>query len=386
MMSPDRLPMLNYAVDAHVLAGGQGLNFSHVAEIARGGFRVKLFGRGVDGEDYQAIPESRLANFLTRIPVLRRNRHWKVLWQSRHFDRMVADRLTGGEVFLGAGGTCLRSFAAAHALGSRRVLDVTTLHVDQFGGYQDREGAKFDVRASWHKALRDQAREEYRQADLIRIVSHLGARSLVEGGVDPDKIVVVHPPLLSMEEFPNVVHESDRLRIGIVGMLEPAKGFHYLVEAVQGIRSDDLELSLWGGTGSRKIAQYVAKATSQDPRIKHRTEAIRAVGLESVFGNMEVLVHPSLSDGFGLAVAEAMACGIPAIVTSTTGASDLIEDGVSGFIVPPADAGAIRDRLRFFLDNPGSLSRMGAAARAAVSQLTLDQSRAAFLPRLHALL
>ena len=386
MTRSDGRPTCQYAVDANLKVGGQGLNYFHIAEVVRGGFDLKLFGRKAAGPEDQAILESKFAGFLARVPLVRRNRYWRLLLQSQHFDREVARRLAPANIFIGAAGTSLRSFAAARALGNRLALDVTTLHVDQFGGQQDREGAKFAVKAALQDPLRDQVREEYRQADVIRVMSHLAARTLVEGGVAPEKIVVVQPPLLCGEVFPNVVHDSDRLRIGIVGMLEPAKGFHYLVEAVQGIRSNDVELSLWGGTGSRKVAQYVARITSEDPRIKHRTEAIRAVGLENVFGNMEVLVHPSMSDGFGYAVGEAMACGIPAIVTSTTGASDLIEDGVNGFIIPPADPGAIRERLQYLLDHPDCVSRMGAAARASASRLTLENARSAFLPRLQALL
>ena len=149
MMSSDGLPTLNNAVDAKFRAGGQGLNFFHMTEVVRGDFRVKLYARASDGQGEEVVPESRLAHRLSSVPLIRRNRRWRAWWQARHFDSAVAARLTGANVFLGAGGTCLRSFGAARKLGSRLVLDVTTLHVDQFGGNQDLEGAKFGMRASY---------------------------------------------------------------------------------------------------------------------------------------------------------------------------------------------------------------------------------------------
>jgi glycosyltransferase involved in cell wall biosynthesis len=59
----------------------------------------------------------------------------------------------------------------------------------------------------------------------------------------------------------------------------------------------------------------------------------------------DVLVLPSLSEGFGLVVTEALACGLPVIVTPNVGASDLVCDGREGFVVPVCSAEAIADRL-----------------------------------------
>jgi glycosyltransferase involved in cell wall biosynthesis len=59
----------------------------------------------------------------------------------------------------------------------------------------------------------------------------------------------------------------------------------------------------------------------------------------------DVLVLPSLSEGFGLVVTEALACGLPVIVTPNVGASDLVGDGQEGFVVPVCSAEAIADRL-----------------------------------------
>ena len=70
---------------------------------------------------------------------------------------------------------------------------------------------------------------------------------------------------------------------------------------------------------------------------------------------------PSLSDSWGLAVTEAMACGLPVITTSTTGAP--VRDGVDGLVVPPYDVPALGDALRFFYEHPVERQKMGAAGR-----------------------
>jgi glycosyltransferase involved in cell wall biosynthesis len=98
---------------------------------------------------------------------------------------------------------------------------------------------------------------------------------------------------------------------------------------------------------------------------------------------MSVLVHPSLADGFSYAVAEAMACGLPVIVSDNTGAADLVEDGVQGYVVPTGDAHAIAERLHHLHSHPELLAQMGARARETIRRsLTLERFRQPLLRRI----
>jgi len=63
-----------------------------------------------------------------------------------------------------------------------------------------------------------------------------------------------------------------------------------------------------------------------------------------------------------------MACGVPVIASENTGARDLMVDGVEGFIVPPRAPAAIRERLRWMMDNPELRNEMAAAARRRVGE------------------
>ena len=77
----------------------------------------------------------------------------------------------------------------------------------------------------------------------------------------------------------------------------------------------------------------------------------------------DVLVFPSLFEGFGLVILEAMAQGMPVITTSHTAGPDLIEEGVDGFIVPIRSADAIAEKLCLLARDPDRLSAMQQAAR-----------------------
>ncbi|MGE0882726.1 MAG: glycosyltransferase family 4 protein [Blastocatellales bacterium] len=309
------------------------------------------------------------------MPVVRRLRDWQTYFSDRHFDRYVAANLTRAEIFQGVTGQCLESMSAAKRMGSRTALDVVTLHIAEFGAGQDRECAKFGLRPTVHPWTRKRILREYDQADVIRVMSERARRSFLERGFDPQRVVTVPPPI-DFDQFPAAEFRESKFRVSFVGLIEPWKGFHYLIEAFNKLRLRDSELVLWGGPGARSISQYLRNQTAANPAILVKPVEVRSLGYGEVYGKSSVLVHPSLADGFGYVVAEAMASGIPVIVTDKTGASDLVVDGQNGYVVPAGDSQAISDRLAHLAGNPSLLKRMGQAARETARQLTMENFRA----------
>ena len=88
----------------------------------------------------------------------------------------------------------------------------------------------------------------------------------------------------------------------------------------------------------------------------------RCIVLPSVYESIDGQRHV-IPELLGLTLLEAMACGTPAICTNVTSLPEIVEDGVSGFVVPPNDSAALRDRILWLRDNPVEAVRMGDAAR-----------------------
>jgi phosphatidylinositol alpha 1,6-mannosyltransferase len=86
-----------------------------------------------------------------------------------------------------------------------------------------------------------------------------------------------------------------------------------------------------------------------------------------LYAAADAFVFPTLGDAFGMVVLEAMACGLPVISTSAAGEiADRIDEGVNGFVVPPADVEALRSRMEVLAADESIRSRMGKAATAKV--------------------
>jgi len=85
--------------------------------------------------------------------------------------------------------------------------------------------------------------------------------------------------------------------------------------------------------------------------------------LPAIYSQADVFVLPSLVEGFPMTGLEAMASGLPAIVSENTFGGDVIDDGENGYVIPIRDAGAIADRLARLAAQPDLRHRMGVAAR-----------------------
>jgi glycosyltransferase involved in cell wall biosynthesis len=84
--------------------------------------------------------------------------------------------------------------------------------------------------------------------------------------------------------------------------------------------------------------------------------------LKNIMSRSHVLVLPSIQDGFGMVMAQAMACGCPVIASQNTGGEDLFSDSVEGFTVPIRDVDSLEERLQKLADNPEERSAMGQRA------------------------
>jgi len=216
---------------------------------------------------------------------------------------------------------------------------------------------------------RDTAREEelYAMADAITVPSSFSAQSFAEMGVPAEKVHLI-PYGVMLDRFRRTTPPpsiSERFEVIFAGQVSVRKGVPYLLEAFARVRHPNKRLRLMG---------------SLEPELKsilHRLPAasvefagsVSPEALASIMGSSHVLVLPSIEDGFGLVMGQAMACGCPVIASTNTGGSDLFTDGAEGFIVPIRDAAAIADRLQNLIDTPGLQQQLSTAALARVQRL-----------------
>lgn len=146
-------------------------------------------------------------------------------------------------------------------------------------------------------------------------------------------------------------YSGGKLKILYVGGLSQRKGLSYLLNAAEAL-SDEVVLTIIGSGAGKELLGSKYRLLDSVPQ---------SVVLEEM-RNHDVFVFPSLFEGFGMVITEALSQGMPVIITRNTGPADMIENGKEGWIVPIRDSEAIVNRIRQCIDTSGLVREMGLAA------------------------
>lgn len=159
------------------------------------------------------------------------------------------------------------------------------------------------------------------------------------------------------------------LRIVSTGRLIERKGYGYLIEALRGLF--DVRLVLVGDgnlQGELQQAADAAGVTVQFAGLRSRDEVAK------ILRDSDLFVLPSLNEGMSNSLLEALASGLPAVVTEVGGSAELVSENVNGFIVPKADPAALRRAVEIYLRNPNLLSLHGRASRQIAEKMSIAEN------------
>jgi glycosyltransferase involved in cell wall biosynthesis len=232
---------------------------------------------------------------------------------------------------IGGGGTCLSTYLAKIGMDTRRFI----------GGF---------LLLSGYSAKAYQP--------------YLGRVSVIYGGVDTDFFRPLEVPRLRSVLF--------------VGRLIPAKGINYLMEAtdsstrlrIVGQPYDHSYLAMLHNLAREKAVEF-AEDISDEQLVREYSSALVTV-VPSV--HTDVYGNKTTGELLSLVALESMACGTPVIATHCGALPEIVEDGVTGLLVPPGDPSALREKIAFLLDRPDTARMMGAAGRERVlRQFTWDR-------------
>lgn len=211
--------------------------------------------------------------------------------------------------------------------------------------------------------------EELQLADCVIAASKFVVRSLA-GIVPEQKVRVI--PYGAPEVRPRSQFNSDSsrpLKVLFVGNLAQHKGIGYLLQAVD-LLGCQAELTM---VGARMRPNPRVDAACRRWRWFESLPHDRVLDLMQ---QSDVLVLPSLSDAFGMVVTEALACGLPAIATVNTGASELLRDGRDGYVVPVCNAMAIAEKLETLHRDRNLLEDMSRQAQVTAANHSWEMYRA----------
>jgi glycosyltransferase involved in cell wall biosynthesis len=287
-------------------------------------------------------------------------------WNARAFDRWTHHFIEPCDALIAISGAGLTTGPLVQSRGGKFICDRGSTH----------QRFQFEVMAEEHRRWRVPytpppdhivRREEaiYALADAITVGSNVARRSFIAMGIAPEKVHVI-PYGVRLDKFtPTEPPPADSFQVLFAGQISLRKGIPYLLEAFHRLRHPRKHLTLVGSLQD-DLRPLLATLPTEDVTF---TGSIPQPQLARRMSASHVLVLPSIEEGFGLVMAQAMACGCPVLASSATGAEHLFADNEAGFIVEPRDIGALADRLQQLADNPALQQQLSAAALACVQQI-----------------
>ena len=200
--------------------------------------------------------------------------------------------------------------------------------------------SRHPLEGSWASRLLERNLAEYAQADRVYYASRYIRESFLEQGFPEERLAGFPLTPDPRYELAGAREPSDRFEIVYVGSLAVHKGVPLLIDAVRRLSQADIRLRLVGGWATPGVRRFVQRACATDRRIVvcpgDPLPHLRAARLYA---------HPAYEDGFGYAPAEALAAGVPLLVSEDTGMKELIAPGRNGLILPTGDLDALTETI-----------------------------------------
>lgn len=300
------------------------------------------------------------------------------------FDNYLSKRMDKyrSEIYWGFQGSALHCLKRAKQLGKLAICEMATGHLPTAERILGEErqllpdwADSFDhleFPISYYQRLL----EEPEVADHVVVASEFSRQTLIHSGLPEAKVRVLP---LGFDSENIHYHESDfprlenrPLKLLYTGRVTQRKGIYYLLEALSQFSNEEVELDIIGFIhGSGKGFEKYASRVNLLPAISQHQ-------LFEKYSNYDALVLPSLFEGFGLVIVEAMAAGLPVITTEHSIGPALIDQGENGFIVPIRDSASIATAIQELVKlDDASLMNMRRKARAAAMEYSWEayQSR-----------
>jgi glycosyltransferase involved in cell wall biosynthesis len=273
-------------------------------------------------------------------------------------------------IIIGYEKSCLKSFLEAKKYGAVTILDLAQVHVNFIEELRDKFNffRKITGDEKLFEKIKTIKLEEYKLADKILVLSEFAKQTMLDNGIEEKKLKLVNLGFDASKftlKQKYVTDQTVTFKMIFVGTVSYRKGIHLLLNFMQSTNLN-IQLTIVGPLG-----EGITKEMFNHPAI-HYHPFVHHEELVKIFHASDLFVFPSYLDSWAMVVIEAMACGLPVIVTENTGAKEVVNNNC-GFIIPVDSKAALKEKIEYFYHHRSEIERMGKNARAGAEQYNWEQ-------------
>jgi glycosyltransferase involved in cell wall biosynthesis len=285
-------------------------------------------------------------------------------YDDRIHDTANAKKITSlaPDVVIGYEKSCRDTFIKAKEKGIKTILDLSQVHIDFIQQLRSRYPFFADISGEekLFNKISKIKKEEYELADHIIALSSFAKQTLINNGIPSSKVSIASlgfnaSNFTAKKEY----RSSGTLQLIYVGIVTMRKGIQLLIDLMQTFHEKKYDVSLTV-IGPRGDASHLLNSKSNYPNISY-IEYLQHDALVNELQNADVFILPSFLDSFAAVVIEAMACGLPVIISDNTGAKDAVDD-TCGFVTSTNSIEEIQDAIIYFYHDRSKVESMGKSA------------------------
>tara|TARA_B100000886_G_C20424068_1_gene493039 strand:- start:3391 stop:4563 length:1173 start_codon:yes stop_codon:yes gene_type:complete len=275
------------------------------------------------------------------------------------FDYVASKKINynQSEIIIGWSGFSKRSFQKASKKKCIKILERGSAHIVYQYEILKNEYCKLGIKPILpSKEIINKELEEYKLADFICVPSNFAKKTFIEEGVSENKLKVI-PLGVDLDDFAQVkkLKKNNNFIILSTGEVSVRKGSHLLIDVFNDLSIENSKL-IFAGSIERGLKSYLNKIKKNSNIIF--LGSVSEKKLKKLYNESSIFVLNSLEDGFGMVIPQAMACGLPVITTSTTGASEIIENNKEGFVIPPNNKDSLKEKIKILFNNNNLMDDM----------------------------
>lgn len=343
-----------------ISAGGRFHAFRLAQQLNRFGKLHTLFTFDYTKSDHAIIPQANVHSvtscklfnqLITRLQLTRfidKNR--LNIIKDNAFDYLVSKQLQKNDaydLFVVWAHYGLKSMPVARARNAKIIVESGSCHIQAQEALLQEEFQCWGLKAPpIDQRIIDKMCAEYDHADYIMTLSRFARQSFLSRGFKSEKILMA-PCGVDVEFFHNQARKPEpTFRVIFTGLVTLRKGVQHLIQAwhMAKLPAQSTELIIVGTM--HKDFRSILSTLPLQANIRFTGPTSKSK-LKSLYEQSSLFVLPSIEDGFGMVIGEAMASGLPVICSTNTAGPDLINDGEHGFIIKPGAVAMLAEKIRW---------------------------------------
>ena len=271
------------------------------------------------------------------------------VYLNKYFEYFASKKVNykNTDILIGWSGFSYKTFQKSKDYNLIKILERGSSHIQFQSEILLEEHKRFNIKFKINDNEINQEIKEYNLADYISIPSTFVKKTFLLKGFDEKKLILT-PYGVNLNDFYSKEKKDNIFRFIYVGTLSVRKGLWYTLKAFNELNLPNSELILVGSVDRNFLPLLKEFTSNKKIKIFNHISQIKLVEFYNI---SDVFVISSIEDGFAMVIPQALACGLPVLCSENSGGSELIKNGINGYVLSIRDIDELKKKMNLLYED-----------------------------------